>query len=290
MPKASVKKTTTIEPVAAPDDLAALIAETSGADLPPSSAKLTMLLQAGSADLLDELEGSVAGDFAVPTPDGYRLVKGAAGLMVIPVFSHIAWPEWGPNRSGLADMHATKPRDAVWFAERDSPSGKAGHHRSSTGNKVEETLYANMLAVGDGEPFPLSFAFRSSGLDAGKSFVTQAERTKSVDGKLVGAVVGKWKITSRKEQKLDFRWYAPVVTRLGVFGEPSGPTVAEMQMAAELRRDLKSAALAEEAARLTASPKPAALAPPRGSITVESGHQPAAIDPNDPIPFAPEWR
>lgn len=281
MSKASLK--TNIEPIAAPPELAALVAEVSGADLPPSPAKLTMLLQAGSADLLDQLEGSAAGDFAVPTPDGYHLVKGAIGLVVIPVFSRIAWPEWGPDRSGLVDMHPMKPHDAQWLSDKELPSGKAGHHRLSTRNKVEETVYASLLAVGDGEPFPMTFAFRSSALSVGKDFATRAERVKSADGKLVGAVVGKWKLTSRKEQKLDFRWHGPVMTPLGVFGQAGGPTVDEMQMAAELRRGFKTQAQAEQAARLSA-PAPA-IEGLRGKITITSGRP--AIDPllNEEIPF-----
>jgi hypothetical protein len=282
MPKASWK--TNIEPVAAPPELAALVAEVSGADLPPSSPKLTMLLQPGSADLLVQLEGSTAGDFCLPTPDGFHLVVGAIGLAVIPVFSHIAWPEWGPDRSGLVDMHPMKPHDAQWLTADESPTGKAGHHRLSTKNKVEETVYANMLAVGEGEPFPMDFAFRSSALNIGKDFAARAERVKSADGKLVGSVVGKWRLTSRKEKKLDYRWHVPVLTQLGVFGQPTGPTAAEMQMAAELRRGFKAQAKAEEAARLSA-PAPA-IEGGRGKMTIESGRK-QAIDPllNDSINF-----
>ena len=151
MPKTSLKTTHT-EPVAAPPDVVALISEVAGADLPPAPPKLTALIQAGSADLLDLIEGSAAGDFAVPVPDGYRLVKGSTGLTVVPVYFNIAWVEWGADRSGLVAVHPTKPHDAQWFSADDSPTGKAGFHNAND-NKLEQTVYASLLVTGD-EPFP----------------------------------------------------------------------------------------------------------------------------------------
>jgi hypothetical protein len=281
MTKAS--QTKMIEPIAAPPDLAALVADVSGADLPPATPKLASLIQAGSADLLDQLEGSAAGDYAVPVPAGYKLVKGATGIVVVPVYFRIAWPEWGPDRSGLVDIHPTKPRDAQWLSDKESPTGKAGHHRLSTRNKVEETVYASLLAVGDGEPFPMSLAFRSSSIGVGKDFAGQAERVVSLDKKFTGAVCGKWRLTSRVEKKLDYRWHIPVTTRLGVFGQPTGPSVDEMRMAAELRRDLKAQASVEQAARLETAR--AIEGPSRASITITSGRQ--AIAHQEPPPAPP---
>jgi hypothetical protein len=282
MPKTSLK--TNIEPVAASPELAALVADISGADLPPAPPKLTALIQAGSADLLDQLEGAAAGDFAVPVPDGYRLVKGATGLIVIPVYFNVAWVEWGADRSGLIDVHPMKPHDAKWFSIDDSPTGKAGFHNAD-GNKLEQTVYWSSLVTGD-EPSPMTFAFRSSSFNIGRDFAASAERARSLDGKLTGAVVGKWKLTSKVEKKLDFRWHIPVLTRLGVFGQESGPTAAEMQMAAELRQGFKTQAKAESAERIAALRSPAIEGPRGGSITVESGRKPAA-DPllDEKIPF-----
>jgi hypothetical protein len=283
MAKSSMK--TNIEPVAIPPDLAALVNDVSGADLPPAPPKLTNLIQAGSADLLDLIEGSAAGDFAVPVPDGYRLVKGATGLAVVPVYFNVAWVEWGADRSGLIGVHATKPHDATWFASETSPSGKAGFH-SGDGNKLEQTVYANMLATTGDELFTMTFAFRSSAFNIGRDFAGAAEGVRSIDGALSGAVVGKWKLTSKVEKKLDFRWHAPVLTKLGVFGQTTGPTASEMQTAAELRRGFKEQAKAESAARIASLRSPAIEGPRGGSITIESGRKPA-VDPNlnDPIPF-----
>jgi hypothetical protein len=282
MPKTSLKPTHT-EPVAAPPDVVALISEVAGADLPPAPPKLTALIQAGSADLLDLIEGSAAGDFAVPVPDGYRLVKGATGLTVVPVYFNIAWVEWGADRSGLIAVHPTKPHDAVWFSADDSATGKAGFHNAD-GNKLEQTVYASLLVTGD-EPFPMTFAFRSSAFNIGRDFAGSAERVSSLDRKLVGAVCGKWRLTSRVEKKLDYRWHIPVTTKIGVFGQPTGPTVDEMRQAAEMRLAFKTQAQAEQAERLVSSRSPA-IEGPRGSITVESGRKPA-VDPalDDRIPF-----
>lgn len=272
-----------LEPVAASPELASLVADVSGADLPPAPPKLTALVQAGSADLLDQIPDLAAGDFAVPVPDGYRLVKGATGLTVVPVYFNIAWVEWGADRSGLVAVYPTKPNDAQWFSADNSPTSKAGFHNAD-GNKLEQTVYASLLVTED-EPFPMTFAFRSSAFQIGRDFAGSAERVSSLDRRLVGAVCGKWRLTSRVEKKLDYRWHIPVTTRLGVFGQATGPTVDEMRQAAEMRLAFKTQAQAEQAERLTSSRSPA-IEGPRGSITVESGRKPA-IDPllNENIPF-----
>ena len=52
-------------------------------------------------------------------------------------------------------------------------------------------------------------------------------------------VTSLWRMTSRLEKKDSFRWFGPVATLLGRFGEPNGPTTEQVSLAAQLRKVLK---------------------------------------------------
>jgi hypothetical protein len=90
-------------------------------------------------------------------------------------------------------------------------------------------------------------------------------------------------MTSRIERDGDFSWHVPVLTLEGVLGEPKGPTLEQVRLAAQLRQAFKQGLQAPE---LIAAPKN--VTPLRGRLTIESGRKalPTAQPPiDDDIPF-----
>jgi hypothetical protein len=263
-----------------PED-AALIAAVQERDLAPPEPKLIALLQNNSTKMLEKINGSKAGDYAVPREGEHLLCKAASGVPHVPVGYERFYVEWAPNRGGYVDKHPKKPSDALWLKANESPDRKQGLWREN-GNRLEDTVFAHLLVLLDGrEPFGATFPFRSTALNIGLDYENRAERIKVENTKLGGAVVSKWRMTSRIERDGDFSWYVPVLTLEGVLGQAKGPTSAEVRLAAQLRQAFKQGLQAPELIAGNVTPL-------RGRLTVESSRKapPTAQPPiDDDIPF-----
>jgi hypothetical protein len=260
----------------------ALIVGVQERDLAPPAPKLIALLQHNSTKMLEKIKGSKAGDYGVPADGEYLLFKAAAGVPHIPIGFERWYVEWAANRGGYVDKHPKKPSDARWLKANESPDRKQGFWRDN-GNKLEDTVFAHLLIVPDNKrpPWGATFAYRSTSLNIGLDFENQAERIKVENTKLGGAIVGKWRMTSRIERDGDFSWFVPVMTLEGKLHEERGPSIDQMRLAAQLRQAFKQGLQQPE--KIAA---PQNVTPIRGRITIESGRKPApAIDPNEEIPF-----
>jgi hypothetical protein len=225
-------------------------------DLPPPLPKLIQLLQANSLKLLEQIPDAKAGDFGVPRDGEYLLFRGATGIPFLPIGFAQAYVEWGQGRSGYVDAHAKKPRDAIWRDGRDSPDGKAGYVRESSGTRIEDTLYCHLLILSGGAPFGGTFAFRSTARTVGGEFESKAERLKVEGEGLGGLVVGKWLMRSHVEKSGDYRWFTPSIELVGKLREANGPTLEQVRIAAKLRQEFRAGLALEP------TPTPAAIAAP----------------------------
>ena len=158
----------------------------------------------------------------------------------VPVGHERLHVEWAPNRGGYVDKHPKKPSDARWLKVNESPDRKQGFWRDN-GNNIEDTVLAHLLVPLDGRVIRSArhFRFRPTALNIGLDYENQAERIKVKNTKLGGAVVSKWRMTSRIERDGDFSWHVPVLTLEGVLGEPKGPTLEQTRLAAQLRQAFK---------------------------------------------------
>ncbi len=210
------------------------------------------------------------------------IIKAAQGFRFILCATQLVYVEW-PLEPGGAPIftHPHRPRAAKWLKADESPNGKQGMflENEDETTRIDTTLFAHSLICEPNiEPFPATIAFKSTSLNDGYSLERLAPKAKSVDGLLKGNVVGLWRASSLLVKEGTFAWFKPVMTVLGTLGQESGPTLAQVRQATELRQAFRET-------HPTAQPAPA-IEGPRGSITVTSGRQPA-VDPNlnDPVPF-----
>jgi hypothetical protein len=228
-----------IQPMALTPEDEALITGVRERDLAPPGPKLIALLQNNSTRMLEKVKSSKPGDYAVPREGEHLLFKATIGVPHVPVGYERFYVEWAANRGGYVDKHLKKPADACWLKANESPDRKQGFWLAN-GNKLEDTVFAHLLVLLDGrDPFGATFPFRSTALNIGLDYENQAERIKVENTKLGGAVVSKWRMTSRIERDGDFSWHVPVLTLEGVLGEPKGPTLEQVRLAAQLRRAFK---------------------------------------------------
>jgi hypothetical protein len=247
----------------------ALLNETSAPDLPTEMKNLIVHLQSNSPELVagdaKEFPGAFAGDWLLPRDGGRILVKGAVGYEFLVVAGDRVFVEYKPARGGWVTNHLQKPGDASWFERDDSPDGKEGLYRvgvdGNPGNRVEETIYAHELTLpGDGgPPFTATQAFRSTATAVGRELMNRVSR-KSPGSDVANPVLFKWKMTSQLERRGDYRWYKPLATLLGRFGEPNGngPTIEQVRLGAHLRKAFKAGASWEAPLEPPAPPNPSA--------------------------------
>jgi hypothetical protein len=232
----------------------ALLAGVGDADLASKGPLQIKLLQnnspeltAGTAEYLGD--HARAGMFAVPHEGEWILTKSDQGYDFQLVAFTRAFLEWLAGRGGFVAPHSEKPGDAVWLDKggrhptwdhEDVGAEKAGFWRAN-GNKVEETILAHKLVGNIGLKAPIAgvFGFRSTALAVGRDLGDRAQRLKVEGENIKGIILGKWKMTSRLEVRNDYRWWLPVATLIGKFGEKTGPTLAEVRLAASLRQAFK---------------------------------------------------
>ena len=187
----------------------ALITAVQERDLAPPGPKLIALLQNNSTKMLEKIKGSKAGDYAVPREGEHILCKATVGVSHVPVGYERFFVKWAPNRGGYVDKHPRKPSDARW------PDRKQGFWRDN-GNKIEDTVFAICLSFSMGASRSARhFRFGQPRSTSDSITKTRPSGIKIENSKLGGAVVSKWRMTSRIERDGDFSWYVPVLDSRG---------------------------------------------------------------------------
>ena len=197
-------------------------------------------------------------------------------------------PRAGSSRGAPIDHHDAAPLDAQWI---EGPDGRKSCRRPN-GNRIERTIYLHALVDGQ----QVTFAFARTAYNVAQAFARDADKIRvTVAGETVRICGGLWRMTSVQERDGANSWYSPRFEKLGVLGEPNGPTLDVVRAAKALRFEFK----AEEAKRKAERALLSAVTPtPRlvGSTTFTSGIErpqawadqtptAASADPVDDLPF-----
>jgi hypothetical protein len=197
----------------------------------------------------------------------------------------LKWMEWPAERgskSAPIDAHDYSPLDMEWI----DVGGKRACIRSSNNNRIEKTVFAHGLVDG----FKTTFAFKSTAYDVGDRLGRDADKVRvEVDGETVRVVAAFYQLTSELDRKGAHTWYGPRFKRLGVLGQPTGPTIEQVRVARDLRFEFK---LDEEKRKALSAvrPTPALSAPDqlrRGSTTFTSGLGPSVASRSWAAPAQP---
>jgi hypothetical protein len=205
------------------------------------------LLQSNSPQLLDTpetsgnlyLKGAMAGGFDVPGPEGRLFIPGSPGFHYgIFGFDHV-FVEYETQADGslqrVGEPYAEKPKDAQWL---EDASGRRVCQRDN-GNPVQEHIGCLMKI----EPTNQVgiYVFSKTALRIGRELANAAQRLRvdGLDG-VKGAVLGRFRMSSRLEKKGDRRWFLPVWTLVGKLGQPGGPSLETVLELAEMRKAFKA--------------------------------------------------
>jgi hypothetical protein len=257
--------------------------------------RLSRILQATSTAVLPgpgRIEGTVAGDilayFEGRDPVLYSRVPGAS---IVSLMAGTSWVEWPAVRSASSipiAVHPFEPADTHWPVGAD---GRKSCVRSSNNNRIEKTLYLSAL-VGP-EWLGTTFAFSKTLLKPAINFSHEADRVRvKIDGETVLSVGAIWRLSSEltpRDPRTGNQWYLPIFTRMGVLGEPNGPSLELVRRAKELRFKFKMEADTQRQARITAvtsTPPLIGVEPQRGTTTFTTGVKRWSDPPS--VPSAPE--
>jgi hypothetical protein len=233
--------------------------------------RLSTILQALSPALApgSDYPEARAGDFLLAFEDSSeKLVPRAQGVVFVPVASveyAVEWPADRGSRGAPIEHHDIVPLDAQWIV---GPDGRKACLRPN-GNRVEKTVYVHMLVDG----FKTTIALKSMSYSIGQDFGRDADKVRvNVDGEVVRVCGALWKMTSELERKNSYTWYSPRFERLGVLGQPNGPSLDLVRMAKTLRFEFKIEETKRKAERAAlAQVKPTPALGRTGSISITSG-------------------
>jgi hypothetical protein len=209
------------------------------------------------------------GDYLVTYADGSeKLCPRIPGVPVLPVVFMEKAVEWAPERGTRAPPvahHDFVPLDAAWI----KVNGKKSCIRSSNGNRIEKTVFLYALVEG----FQTTFSFASTSYNIGKNFSNEAGKVKVlIDDEPVRVCGALWRLTSELERENTYTWFSPRFEKIGVLGQPSGPSLEMARLAKTLRFEVKAQQEADKAARIAASGvKPTPALGRVGSIEVTTG-------------------
>jgi hypothetical protein len=290
MPKAVTKKAAeAFAPLTVPAELQALVQAIDAPDRDTTKQLPIVLLQHNSVEKLEANADAEPGGYLIPHGDDTLVIAKAKGFAFVPFgfeFVYYLW-ELTPGGPPLGIL-PRRPPGTHWLKKADAPGNKEGAYLEMDGElvRVDATLLEHVLICEpDIEPFAACLAYKSTSLKVGEAHERVAGKVKALVGDMRGNVCGLWRATTELVRDGSNAWFVPVLTAIGAFGAPNGPTVAQVKQAVELRQQFRQTL---PNALTPQSDPPAAIAPPRGSITVTSGRPtPSAIDPNlnDPIPY-----
>ena len=210
------------------------------------------------------------GDFLLAFEDGSeKLVPRPLGVTFIPVAAAayaVEWPADRGSRSAPIAHHDAVPLDAQWT---EGPDGRKACLRPG-GARIEKTVYIHMLVGG----LKTTFALKSTAYSIGQDFARDADKVRvTVDGEVVRVAGALWKMTSELERRNSYTWYSPRFEKIGVLGQPNGPSIDLVRVAKAARFEFKieeTKRRAERASISAVTPTPA-LGRATGSITYTSG-------------------
>jgi hypothetical protein len=231
------------------------------------------LIRQGQSNSPKVLEGVLGiGDWLLPTG---TVAKGCYQFLAIGCDN--LWVHWGANRSGLLGFlpGSEAPPGTAWLKPGVPREGfptvmKEGRY-APDGSVWERTVYLHSLAVAVGRPAirlerPIcgTFPFRSRALKIGQNFYhSQLKAVEAViDGKVVRHMaLGLFEMSSEIARERSYIWMAPKPALVGVFGQPSGPSLEMARVAKTLRDSFKQgrAWASEPLPAIAASPPTEAL-------------------------------
>jgi hypothetical protein len=233
--------------------------------------RLSTILQALSPQLAPGSNwcDAKAGDILINYEDSEELFPRIPGVTIQPVVSVEKAVEWLPERgskSAPVAHHDFVPLDAEWLVGAD---GRKSCRRPN-GNRIEKTVFLHMLVNG----FKATFPFKSTAYNDGQSFSRATDKVRvEIDGETVRVVGAFWRMTSELERNdRGQTWFGPRFEKLGVLGQPNGPTLEQVKAARDLRFEFKleEEKRKEERAALSAPPSPTP-ALTRGTTTFTTG-------------------
>jgi hypothetical protein len=208
-----------------------------GPDLDPRGPRLSGIIQAMGQETVPGpkyIEGAKPGDIKLAYEDGSREALNSVSIITLAFIERVV--EWFPRGSMTPPItHYRAPLDASWR----EVNGRRALIRSSSGNRCEKTLYQFGLVNGS----RVTFAHRSTGYQIGRDFYDELDRIKvTVDSATVRMVGAKYRVFGELTPPNDRgeRWYAMHYQRLGILGEPNGPTLDEVRMARVIRAELRA--------------------------------------------------
>jgi hypothetical protein len=265
--------------------------------------KVITQLQANSPEVITGQDGATAGMFVFRD----KIPPYRHSFIGLPIFEHIIFVEWPPERSKGAPIanHVFRPSLATPDDE--------GDWRMPNGDRIIKTRYLyNAIADEQGridfnDIRPLALA--STGLGFfDKEFASAYPMAINVDGTEIKGPMGccKWKYGHELHANTRGQaWQKTKYIKGSIYGTRNGPTWDELMRAAELEAEMRKAdAVARQQAGIidakphggpaemigATSPRNssplqggAAEPAPRGKITVTTGKM-AAYDPGPPTP------
>jgi hypothetical protein len=273
----------------------ALLEGVSDPDLPIAGLPPIYTVQTNSRILLDmpelgaanpHIPGAMAGGFVVPNQEGRLFMPSPPGFTfgIFAFTKEFAVFEIMSDKSfRYIDSHPEMPEDAGWKGGPDSKR----ICRDSKGCVVQEARNAFMKIEETGQ---LGFyRFSKTALPIGRDLTNRAQ-VLNVEGldRVKGCVLGRYRMTTRKEKQGDRRWFLPVVEYLGKLGQPNGPSLAGVMELAQLRKTFLAGLppmleASRAALEIEGPPEP----PPEPEIDGPPESPPYERNPDDDIDFSP---
>jgi hypothetical protein len=161
-------------------------------------------------------------------------------FVALPVFEHVMFVEWPPERSKGAPIanHVHRPAEAR--------PDVGGDWRMPNGDRIVKTRYVYLALINEkgevdfGNQWAL--ALTSTGLGFfDQEFAPAYPMTIKVDGREVQGPMAccKWKFASELKNGERGSWYKVKYIKGSVFGEPNGPTWDEMLRGAEIEAEMQ---------------------------------------------------
>ncbi len=173
----------------------------------------------------------------------------AGGWWLIGIGALDAHVHFGANRTGLLGIDPERPRTAAWLKpgvlREGFPSVTKEELYDPDGSIYERTVYVHEVIIGVGRPLrrldqPIcgTAFYKSTAYNVGKRFYHEQLKTTEalIGGKRVrNMTLALWEKSSEiAHGRNQCAWMAPLSRKLGVVGEPNGPSLAETTYAKSL--------------------------------------------------------
>jgi hypothetical protein len=260
-------------------------------DLGDHGQRLIKLLQTNAPQLVPGgekyVEGGAVGKHILPLLGGGWLVADCYAYIGIGALD--AYVHFGANRTGLLGIDPQKPKTAAWLKPgvpredfpsviEDFPSVIKEGLYDPDGSVYERTVYVHELIIGVGRPLqrldqPIcgTAFYKSTAYNIGKRFYHEQLKTTEalIGGKRVrNMALALWEKSSEiAHGRNQYAWMAPLSRKLGVVGEPNGPSLAETTYAKSLRDAFK------QGRPWMSEPLPAIAAPPTEAPSIPASER-----------------